>query len=765
MTQQLQTNSRQMQKQTQEVDWVQIEQEDVKQIDYIQPHGVLFVLEESDLIIIQASENTIDLFDYPVQDILQKHLSFVFPTEQFTKLQNLIDNRDLATPRVAKLTLEKPDRILQIDAIIHRNSQDLLILELEPIVEQEPINFLDIYQAIQGSALKLKQTATLQDLCQVMAAEIRKITQFDRVMIYRFHDDWSGHVIAEDKRQDLNPFLDLHFPDADTRPCRPLYQTIRVRLIADIEANPMHLISANNSPSHPPIDISFASLRGVPPCHQEYLKNMGAKATLVMSLIKENKIWGLLSCHHCSPKRVSYEMRQICEFLGQVISAEFATKEEREDVDYRVQLKDIHTQLVEFMANETRFTDGLINHKPNLLDLVDAQGAVIVWEGNVTSIGQIPEQLDLNRLLNWLENHQNESNRENNTQNNSQPIFYTNCLSCLYPEAKKLKNTVSGMLSISIEPQGHIVWLRPELIQTVHWAGDPQAAVQQHITEGGVTLSPRKSFEIWKETVRYKSLPWKPCEIEAAGELRHSLITIVLRQAKELAKLARELERSNTELEKFAYIASHDLQEPLNLIASYVQLLAMRYKSQIDQDGQEFIEFVVESVNHMQTLIDDLLTYSRVGFHAKPFKSVQLEIVLNRVLRNLHGTIESAQVNITHDKLPNVTGDEIYLTQLFQNLISNAIKFRGEALPTIHIGVEPLKGEWKFFVCDNGIGIEPEFFDRIFLIFQRLHTREEYPGTGIGLAICKKIVDCHNGKIWVKSEPGRGTTFCFTIPA
>jgi PAS domain S-box-containing protein len=240
-------------------------------------------------------------------------------------------------------------------------------------------------------------------------------------------------------------------------------------------------------------------------------------------------------------------------------------------------------------------------------------------------------------------------------------------------------------------------------------------------------------------------------------------ITIRKRAEKELAKVLKDLQRSNTELEQFAYVASHDLQEPLRAISGIIAILQRKYHGQLDGRADEYIDLVVEATGRMQSLINDLLEFSRVERRGKPFESIDLAEPVKLAMKNLAGTIAENDAAVIFNGLPTLSADAGQMTRLFQNLIANAIKFRREANPKIEILAEKSGGSWSISVRDNGIGIDPKHFDRIFIIFQRLHTSTEYPGTGIGLALCKKIVERHGGWIWVESELGTGTTFTFTI--
>jgi chemotaxis family two-component system sensor kinase Cph1 len=740
--------------QLQDINVARLEQEPIHISGKIQPHGVIFVLEEPELKILQVSKNTSTLFGIPPENMVQRNLEELLDSFQVDRLKAGLSEENIDFINPTKVWVRKKgDDYLVFDSIVHRNPDGFLILELEPAISQESIPFLSFYHLARASINQLQETSNLRNFCQIIVEEVRKVTGFDRVMLYKFDDDGHGAVIAEEKLETMEAYLGLHYPESDIPGvARQLFSSNWIRLIPDAKSQPTEIFPAINPISQRPLDLTFSILRSASPCHIEYLHNMGVGASLTISLIKDQKLWGLIACHHQSPKYVSYELRKACEFLGRVIFSEISAREETEDYDYRMKLTYIQSALVEYMSQEENFIDGLVKHQPNLLDLTGAGGAAVCFGGNYTVVGQTPEEEDLNFLVQWLKNNVDEE------------VFYTDSLPRIYPDAERFKNVASGLLAIPISKRNYVLWFRPEVIQTVNWGGDPNKAFEVSQSDGNLRLCPRKSFELWKETVRLTSLPWKPVEIKAALELRKAIINIVLRQADELAQLAQDLERSNAELKKFAYVASHDLQEPLNQVANYVQLLEMRYQDQLDEDANEFISFAVEGVSLMQTLIDDVLAYSKVDVQGVEFELTEVETALNRALANLRKRISETGGVISHDPLPTVMADSTQLMQLFQNLIGNAIKFRSEQPPEIHVGAQRLEDAWLFSVRDNGIGLDPQFSDRIFVIFQRLHTRDEYPGTGMGLAICKKIVECHRGRIWVESQLGQGATFYFTIP-
>jgi signal transduction histidine kinase len=321
---------------------------------------------------------------------------------------------------------------------------------------------------------------------------------------------------------------------------------------------------------------------------------------------------------------------------------------------------------------------------------------------------------------------------------------------------KELVAQIRGLLDTMKREEGRLLQLRME-------EADSSLRSTKMLIAGGDSLGIvflcAAGFVIAQEMNRRRLAE------EVVKQLNTDLERRVEERTVELDSQTKELARSNSELQQFAYVASHDLQEPLRMVASFTQLLEKRYADQLDDDARDFINFAVDGAKRMQTLISDLLNYSRVGTQGKPLEFTDSNAVLQRVLEELKLAIDENRATITHDPLPRVLADSVQLGQLFQNLLTNAMKFRGADPPRIHISAHATGKTWEFSFRDNGIGIAEEQVDRIFVIFQRLHTKTEYPGTGIGLAICKKIVERHGGSIWIEPSPGGGTTFIFTISA
>jgi light-regulated signal transduction histidine kinase (bacteriophytochrome) len=337
------------------------------------------------------------------------------------------------------------------------------------------------------------------------------------------------------------------------------------------------------------------------------------------------------------------------------------------------------------------------------------------------------------------------------------------------PKAEAFAAQASGLLAISVSKRyaSYILWFRPEVVRTVKWGGNPAKPATQDPEGGPDRLHPRKSFEIWKETVKGRSLPWSLPEVEAAKDLRSSVLGIVLRRAEELAAMSEELQRSNKELEAFSYSVSHDLRAPFRHIVGYSNLLKTREASNLSEKGRHYVDTIIEAAFSAGTLVDNLLTFSQMGRHA-----------LNKVSGEMNPLVEEVRRKVLRDVPPERTvrweigplgrayADPFMLRLVIENLLSNAVKYtrdRPEAVIEVGRGA-PKDGEAVFFVRDNGAGFDMAYVDKLFGVFQRLHRVEEFEGTGIGLANVRRIVERHGGRTWAEGELGQGATFTFTLP-
>ncbi|MDH6097583.1 ATP-binding protein [Anabaenopsis sp. FSS-46] len=721
----------------------------------IQPHGVIFALKEPDLTILQVSDNLLKFFSLPPEEVINKSLSQLLDAEQIRLIKDSVNEDDLPIVNPIEMSIKVDNHPVNFDGIIHRY-QGGLVLELEPRVAERGDAFFKFYHLIKSAISKLKAASNIGEFSRVLVKETKKITGFHRVMVYRFDQDWNGVVIAEEKPEYLTSYLGLHYPASDIpAQARKLYSQNWLRLIPNIDYEPAVILPRNNPLTEEPLDLSNSVLRSVSPLHIEYMQNMGVAASMSISIMKDGKLWGLIACHHQAPKFIPYEIRNACEFLGQIASLEIACKQEHEDIEYKLYLQSCNSNLVEYMSLEQNFIDGLINHDPNLLNIVNAQGAAVCFDGEYFTVGKTPEKREVQELVQWIYENQKEE------------IFYTDSLSQVYPEAEKLRDVASGLMVVSISPiqKNYVLWFRPEVVQTVDWGGNPNKPVEAQ-ENGSIRLSPRKSFELWQETVLLKSLPWKSDEINAALELRSAIIGLVLRKADELAQLNVELERSNRELDAFAYIASHDLKEPLRGIHNYSNFLMEDYGGLINEEGKKKLETLIRLTQRMEDLIDSLLHFSRLGRADLAMAPTDLNDLVNGSLELLRPRIEDMKVDIQISRpLPTVYCDRVRVGELFNNLITNAIKYNDKANKWISIGyIEEAPSPTIFYVRDNGIGIREKHFESIFRIFKRLHAPSKYGGgTGAGLTIAKKIVERHGGRIWVDSTYGEGSTFYFTL--
>ncbi len=501
-----------------------------------------------------------------------------------------------------------------------------------------------------------------------------------------------------------------------------------------------------------PLDMSYAMLRSVSVMYSGYLKNMGVKSTMVMPLMKEGELWGLISAmHHSGPRHVAYEARMAAEILAHMLSLLTAAKEDADGAAQRRHQRRINDQLVETLSREPDLHGSLGRKEPNLLSLISASGAAVLSRDTVSLLGVTPSEEEIRALAGWL-----------TTAN--QPVFATNRLSELYPPAAAYKSIASGVLAVRLSSHARefLLWFRPEHMEIVNWAGDPKKPVKVSETDGEIRLMPRSSFALWKESVTGRCDPWHKNDKDAAANLRQSIMEVILSRAEEIERANRALAEANIELDSFAYVASHDLKEPLRGIHHMASFLKRARDGTLDPQAVQQVETILKLTRRMDDLIESLLQYSRTGRVEIDCERTDLDAVVDEALVACEASATNTAMR-RPAKLGFADCDPVRTGEVFTNLISNAIKYNDKPERWVEIGVEPGTPK-QYYVRDNGIGIEADTRERIFEIFRRIHGPEEYGGgVGAGLTIARRIVERHGGRMWVDSEPGLGSTFYFTL--
>ncbi|RYU78795.1 ATP-binding protein [Hymenobacter persicinus] len=733
----------------------------------IQPYGFLLCLHETTHRIVQASENTLERIGVAASDLVGGTLDQLLGPARLAEIEQLLPT--LTTD--ARLLGSRLDHVAGqpfYKIILHRYDQ-LLWLEFEP-VDENAVPQLDLPFLNNALGQMLGATRVLE-FCQYAVEQVRAITGFDRVAIYRFAPDESGEVIAEARHEDIEPWLGMHYPATDIpKQARAMYLKNWLRFIPDVAYEPTRLLPVLNPSTHLPPDMTYSVLRSVSPIHLQYLRNMGSAATMTISLIQDGRLWGMITCHHRTPKLVSYELRDLCQFIGKTFSALITSKEQHDEREYQLHIRENQVRLFERVTSNDNFVEGLYRFKPSLLDVFDCGGVAICFDDDIIPLGHTPTKPQIQKVLDWLQHHR------------TGDVFYTNSYASLNPDGLSIRPTASGILAIALAeaPGNYILWFRPEQVQTVTWAGRDEKP--EVMADGQIFLSPRQSFEQWKQVVESTALPWKPMEIEAAKEIRLHISDVRLKifnelqaRATTLSKLNTELERSNDELDSFAYVASHDLKEPLRGIHNYSLFLLEDYADKLDADGVGKLQTLVRLSQRMENLIESLLQLSRVGRLDLVLVETDMNALVAEVLDLLSPRLEQTQTTVTiAEPLPLVRCDQVRMREVFNNLLTNAMRYSDREHKTVHIGTVPTVRSPKgpvnpndfhvFYVRDNGIGIDPRHHENIFKIFKRLHSQEKYGGgTGAGLAIVKKMVEKHGGSLWVDSVRGQGATFYFTI--
>lgn len=483
-------------------------------INLVQPYGVLLVLQKETLNIVQASENAEEVFEVPVDQLLQKTL--------YNWLDTL--SADVLTRKLSGNIKEKIPVSLTIGnkkalALVHDKETYLLIeLELLNGAGKRDMSFVDVYQEVKYAMAAIDQAAGSQEVCVIAARELKKLSGFDKVMIYLFDENWNGNVVAEEMEEGMESYLGFTFPASDIpKQARALYLNNPYRFIPDRDYIPVKLYPVINPLTESFVDLSDCNMRGVAAVHVEYLKNMKVTASMSTRIIHNEKLWGLIACHHRTAKPMSYQECSVFELLSNVISAKITSLINREQLFLTTQINNRRSLLVEHIYNAGSIAKGLENSGDDILHLFNASGVALVQGGAITTRGQVPDREELEDMVLWL-----------NAKKLHQ-VFCENHLADVYEHAAAYADVASGMLVIpvNIAEDEYLVLFRPEVIRTINWGGNPDEAIR--FETDAKNYHPRHSFKLWQQTVRNTSLPWKEEEFQAAESLRSFIFEYVTR--------------------------------------------------------------------------------------------------------------------------------------------------------------------------------------------------------------------------------------------
>ena len=733
------------------------EQEPIHIPGSIQPHGFLLGLKSETFIIDYCSENVSDYISKSHADLLGKGFQEIFGNDAQQALENYISKDRMLSSLLLKVELDK-----QLFVCTVHLSDGIYILEAEPSSEEHK-KANEVYDHTTQFLTYLNGSNTMKDLCQLVAEGTREVTGYDRVMIYRFDEHYNGEVFAESCREGLEPFLGLHYPHTDIpAQARELYLKNLLRLITDIYYSPVPIFTLDDQEGKN-LDLSLSILRSTSPIHVKYLQNMGVGATLTISLIHKNKLWGLIACHHYSKKNLSPDIRLAAQLQGHFITSQIDLRQSSEEYEVSRKVNLAYDRLSMFelsVDGEEKFKE-LVSH-PEILNICNATGVALIIDEEVYSHGHVPSEKDILFLTDFL------AEKSNNTS------FHTNKLLDILPDHPELSKQTPGVIfhSLDIEGINCIIWFRPETKTEVNWAGDPSKSIIKD--KNG--LSPRNSFELWKEVVNYSSKNWLQPELDTAAAYSYSLqrqisLILVAKEEEKYRKLSELLSETNAELENINWISSHDLQEPLRKIQLISSMLIN--EEELSPSVGKMMNKLNLSAERMQALLSDLLKFNKVKYNTEPFVEIEVSELIKELVNELQENYDF-DLHFEIGDLPQVSGERFMLRQLFSNIIRNSIKYRSlDKSPLIKIS-SPESIDWEdqeaemeyhyLIFEDNGIGFDQKYSKSVFNIFTRLHGNSEYTGSGMGLALCKKIMQHHKGNIKAESEEGVGTKIFLAFP-
>ncbi|UII20899.1 ATP-binding protein [Fulvivirga ligni] len=711
------------------------DREPIDQPMAIQDYGHMLVfLEANPNYLFAASEGSIELFNLNSSQMWSTHVKRWLPSSLLKLHQNIDNYKASVIHNPILIKIDKNDW----NAIIH-HCDDKLFIELEPVrSDKKEYSFHSMIRMVSDPLTYINSE---EMACRELVTQLKRITGYNRVMIFQFIADNHGHVIGEAKDEGLESLLGLHFPSSDiSTEVRESFLSNKSRIAPNLQLDTKNLVfNPDADESELYINFSNSELRPIPDSQAEYLTRMGVISTFTVSIISNNKLWGVISCHHLSPYFLSYKVRKACEIIAQRFIHRYTEiTEEKRDKVLAKNDKNINRLISSITIDkdiETQLFDEIDKiHSSHIADGV----AVIGSNSEISTMGLAPGTDQLLKLKKWFYD-----SRIN--------FFITDQIVNDLPLNLQTDKLISGLIMAQIGDfnDAMVLWFRKTETQSTIWSNPPE-------TNNRTSVKP-KSFKRWQQLVDSQCAPWNEADIISIKKLHEALLL------KDTQRKADHANNMRNEFERLTYIAAHDLQEPLRTVTSYLTLIKEDLEQSDEDSSSAYIERACEAANRMKMMVSDMLTYSKIG-HSTSIEWVSIPRVINEVMNDMMDMINAKDASIKCGALPEINGSHYEIFQLFYNLINNAIKYQPKGnVPIINIKAKR-EGNYSIIdIKDNGIGIDSKNTEKIFLMFQRLHRKDEYSGTGIGLAQCKKIMDSLKGDIWVTSTLGQGSTFHLKI--
>lgn len=713
---------------------------------FIQPHGFLVII-NPDLNIIYCSDNLYQSHKHLSQDLCGR------PVLSINCLFDKNENDNFIHDFIKLSWQGRYFKPLNPYVVVIDNQHYNMIISLSGenyILDFEP-ELSDLYsdpQNLVGASLsQMLADKDINDILANTVKQIKNIIGYDRIMIYKFHEDGHGEVVAEEKEESLDTWLGLHYPASDIpKQARELYIKNMIRLIADVNQTPVCILGIENTLA----DLTNSTLRAVSPVHIRYLKNMGVSSSFSVSIVVDEELWGLIACHNYRPRFINYRQRETAKLIGQVLSSCVGLRSREKIQKENMELQAAVVEVTRNLLNSSKIESFIEDSGGMILSCYKASGIALLLEGKVYRYGHVPEDERVLNIGALLERSQQDF------------VVSQDCKSD-FPDIDICNSSFAGILAcrLTAELKDCLILFRTEMALTVRWAGDPTKIVR-YDENGQPFISPRNSFEQWSQQIQGRSKDWSENEKNTLLEIRDEISFAIGRKISELRVLNEKLRDAYAELDTFAYTVSHDLKTPLTAIKAFAELIGRKTS---EEDIRKMSGKIIDNSDRLHQMISTVLEYSKVGQQYIKKQVIDMTSLIDEIKGQLLVSPLNKKLQLDVFSTPDIEGDPVLIFQVFLNVIENAAKYSNLMdAPKVSVKGYAENNDIVYEITDNGIGINEEQQSKIFGLFSRANNVSEFEGSGVGLATVKKIMTRHEATINVKSIKGKGSNFILKFP-